>query len=252
MNQSQLDYLNSWFKHYSYSFLPRKPKIDFDIQFKIDHTYRVKANTLDIAVSLGLNTDDLRLAEVIGLLHDVGRFEQFAKYGTYRDDISEDHAELGLRVLTSNQVLLGLSEEETNIVETAIRYHNKYLLPQVICNNCLVFCKLIRDADKLDILGQLVHETTEGSPGGDDYSPEVVMSILEGKVVSFGAIKAAGDLKLMRMSWFLDINYSLTIKKLKDQRILDQLVEKLPLTEDIKQVYDFLENHMNQKLITIT
>ncbi|MDQ7093098.1 HD domain-containing protein [Desulfosporosinus sp. PR] len=249
MNQSRLERLNSWFVHYSNDFLSGDPKTAASIQAKIDHTSRVRANALNIAVSLDLNSNDTCMAEAIGLLHDAGRFEQFMKYGTYKDIVSEDHAELGLRVLAVNQVLKELTEEEKTIVETAIRCHNKYLLPRVISDNCLVFCKLIRDADKLDIFQQFVQETAQNPGDKDGHSPEVIKSILEGNVVSFRIAKTDDDIKLMRMSWVLDINYDFTLKKLIEQRFLERMVETIEPAEDIQRVYDFLRIHLKSRLV---
>jgi len=248
MNQAQLENLNYWLEHYSTGFLSGDPEIDPNIQFKIDHTYRVRDNIFAIATSLDLSPDNIRIAEVIGLLHDVGRFEQFTKYGTYRDDISEDHAALGLKVLAINQVLRGLSDEEKNIVETAIGYHNKYLLPKLLSDDCLMFCKLIRDADKQDILEQLANEVVETYPNRDEYSPKVIESILEGRGVSFTDAKTPADIKLMRMSWVFDINYSLTLKRIMDMRFLERMLAKLPQTVDSQRVYDYLKNYLGQRL----
>lgn len=247
MSQSELEYINSWLEHYSKGFLSGDPKLDAEFQFKIDHTYRVRDNSLAIATSLDLNSINIRIAEAIGLLHDVGRFEQLAKYGTFKDAISEDHAELGLKVLANHQVLNGLLDEEKNIVELAIKYHNKYLLPQLLSGDCLMFCKLIRDADKLDIFKQLLNEVSE-YPDRDESSPEVVESILEGRGVSFADVKTTADIKLMRMAWVLDINYGLTIKKIMDLRFLERMVEKLAPTEVNQQVYGYLKGSMEQRL----
>ena len=247
MNQSKLEYLNSWFGQYTKDFLSGNPQVDANIQFKIDHTLRVRTNILDIA-SLDLNPNDCRLAEVIGLLHDIGRFEQFVKYGTFRDDISEDHAELGLKVLEKLQILNDLPEEEKNIVEFSIKYHNKFMLPKSESADCLVFGKLIRDADKLDILEQLVSEVSPNISTGDECSAEVINSILSGKVVSFTSLKMPGDINLMRMSWILDVNHSLTLKKIMDKQILERLVVKLLQTEEIQKVYAYLKSFMERRI----
>ena len=47
---------------------------DGKIKLKVDHTYRVAALCGRIAQSLGLTIEDVQLAWVIGMLHDVGRF----------------------------------------------------------------------------------------------------------------------------------------------------------------------------------
>ncbi|WP_088187951.1 HD domain-containing protein [Desulfosporosinus sp. FKA] len=246
MNELTLENLNSWFDHYSQGFLSGNPEINRNIQFKIDHTDRVRENIIAIAHSLDLSANNLRIAELIGLLHDVGRYEQFIKYGTYRDDISEDHAELGLKVLADNQLLNDLSDEEKNIVETAIRCHNKYSLPQELSTDSLMFCKLIRDADKLDIFKQIINEI-ESLSERSESSPEVIESILKGKGVSYSGVKSTIDLILMRMSWVLDINYGLTLRKIRDMKYLERMVDKLPKTEDIRNVYDYLNTYLERR-----
>lgn len=248
MNQAELEYLNSWLEPYAKGFLSGDTEIDTHIQFKIDHTYRVRDNSLALAASLDLSPHNLRIAEVIGLLHDVGRFEQFTKYRTFRDAISEDHAELGLKVLASHQVLSGLADGEKVIVETAIKYHNKYLLPQLSSADQLMFCKLIRDADKLDIFAQLVNEVSENCPDREEYSPKVIESILEGRGVPFTDVQTSGDLKLARLAWVLDINYGLTLKKIRDMRYLERMVAQSPPTQTMQKVYDYLNSDIEQRL----
>ena len=49
---------------------------DSKISLKIIHMYHVADNSATIAQMLGLDVDEQKLAELIGLLHDIGRFEQ--------------------------------------------------------------------------------------------------------------------------------------------------------------------------------
>lgn len=49
---------------------------DEKIKLKVDHTYRVAALSERIANSLGLSDEYVELAWLIGMLHDIGRFEQ--------------------------------------------------------------------------------------------------------------------------------------------------------------------------------
>lgn len=248
MNELIPEKVKFWLDRYSQSFLSGNPEIDCHIQFKIDHTCRVRENILAIARSLDLTGHELCIAELIGLLHDVGRYEQFRKYRTFRDDISEDHAELGLRVLAGNPLLNDLPEKEKNIVETAIRYHNKYSLPQELASDCLMFCKLIRDADKLDIFRQIIDEVDSLSGCGES-SPEVIESLLKGKGVAHSDVKNTIDLNLLRMSWVLDINYGFTLGKIRDMEYLERMAAKLPKTEGILKVYAYLKTYLEQRLL---
>ena len=42
------------------------------VALKIEHTYRVMEASKNVAVSLGLDQDEIDLASLIGLLHDIG------------------------------------------------------------------------------------------------------------------------------------------------------------------------------------
>ena len=55
--------------------------------------------SLSIASSIGLNEEKINLAKLIGLLHDIARFEQYTRYQTFRDIESIDHGNLGAEIL---------------------------------------------------------------------------------------------------------------------------------------------------------
>ena len=77
---------------------------DFDknnqkIVLKIEHTYRVMEAAKNVAISLNLTQDDIEIATLIGLLHDIGRFEQLKRYNCFIDSKTVDHALLGVQIL---------------------------------------------------------------------------------------------------------------------------------------------------------
>lgn len=129
---------------------------DEKIKLKIDHTYRVAGLCDRIADSIGLTGDDKEIAWLLGMLHDVGRFEQVKRYGTFNDAESVDHAKFGADLLFKENLLEEyvpglLADPDCALVELAIRQHNVYRLPEDLTEREAVFCKLIRDADKIDI-----------------------------------------------------------------------------------------------------
>ena len=180
------------------------------IRHKIDHTLRVAANCVQIADSLdlstrfqstdsldlstrfqstdsldlstrfqitespGLSTDFTDLAWFLGLLHDIGRFEQVRRYGTFIDSVSVDHAEFGADLLFQENLISrftsqALPEEWLQLLETAIRLHNKLTLPEDLDERTRCFCDIIRDADKVDIfrvVAQMPFEQRIGSSKG--------------------------------------------------------------------------------------
>lgn len=139
---------------------------DTKIKLKIDHTYRVAGLCREIAESLSLGEDDVNIAWMIGMLHDIGRFEQVRRYNTFSDAESIDHAQFGADLLFREGLIesyLGRTVEEAisdgvidkatlEIIELAIRNHSAYRVQEEISDRQLMFCNIIRDADKIDIL----------------------------------------------------------------------------------------------------
>lgn len=251
MNKENLRFFYSWFDEYTKDFYYDDPKINANILYKKEHTFRVCDNAISISRSLNLSESEQLISETIGLFHDVGRFEQFAKYKTFRDSISEDHAELGISVLQSNNVLSSLDEKERDSIYTAIKYHNKYNIPENIPPKFTMFSKIIRDADKLDIFELLVNyyenphkyenEAFEDFPDSEDYQLSFVENIITGKGVSYDDVKTKSDIKLLRISWIYDINFDHSLKIIKEKRYIERIINLLPKTEDIKR----MEAHIN-------
>ena len=55
------------------------------ILLKIKHTYEVIKKSEYIANGLRLDKEDIELAKIIALLHDIGRFEQIKEFGEFND-----------------------------------------------------------------------------------------------------------------------------------------------------------------------
>ena len=128
---------------------------DTKIALKIAHTYRVADNCEKIARSIGLTDEETDFAWLSGMLHDVGRFEQVTRYNTFIDSESVDHAEFGADLLFGEDRLIAGYYDDTSLydmLETVIRQHNKYRIDETVTGKSLVFCNILRDADKVDIL----------------------------------------------------------------------------------------------------
>ena len=179
MNKTQaLAAFDEYVSHYD----PQNPMI----ALKISHTYRVASLAERIAKSLEQGEEISDFAWLLGLLHDIGRFEQVRQYGTFMDAKSVDHAEFGADLLFSDHLIdrfpaESLPEGWLQITETAIRLHNKLNLPDDLEGLTLTMAKILRDADKIDIfrvVSELPYEQRIGSSRGmlsetDQVTPEV-------------------------------------------------------------------------------
>ena len=108
----------------------------------------------NLAKQLELDEEDVKLARLIGLLHDFGRFEQYSVYATYDDDLSFDHADYAVEVLfNGNEIRKYIADNRyDNIIKMAIKNHNKFAIEGNLNEKELLHTKMIRDTDKLDIL----------------------------------------------------------------------------------------------------
>lgn len=82
-----------------------------------------------------------------------GRFEQVQRFHTFLDAESVDHAKLGAEILFGEEQLIRRFLEETKWdeqIRDAIYWHSAYQLPENLKED--LFCRILRDADKLDIL----------------------------------------------------------------------------------------------------
>ena len=133
---------------------------DEKIKLKIDHTYRVAELCERIAKAEQMEKTEVDLAWLLGMLHDVGRFEQLRRYGTFSDADSIDHAALGADILFGGVLREGEGlirtyvddAAEDEVIETAIRVHSAYRIPEGLAPRTEKLCHILRDADKIDIL----------------------------------------------------------------------------------------------------
>ena len=126
---------------------------DGKVVLKIVHTYNVASIAEMLAEKLGWQEEDIQLAWLIGLLHDIGRFEQIRRYGTFMDGKSENHALLSVRELKKDSLLRQFIETDAfdNLILTAVINHNRLHPEEIEDARVMKHVRLLRDADKIDI-----------------------------------------------------------------------------------------------------
>lgn len=137
---------------------------DEKVALKIEHTGKVAQICEEIAKSLSLKEEEVDFAWLLGMLHDIGRFEQLRRFHTFYDAKSVDHAILGAELLEEGllqRFWKDASDKERDTLLKAIRFHNRYVLPPDLTDEEKLFCDLIRDADKVDIFRVAMSSSTE-------------------------------------------------------------------------------------------
>jgi hypothetical protein len=253
VDRVNLEDVKKWFTNYVHTFKMVDQNIQQNIDLKKDHTVRVCKEILQIGAQIGLDEDELRLAEIIALLHDTGRFEQISRYQTFMDSKSVDHAELGIKVLKHFEVLKPFDDSIKELVYCAVKYHSKPSLPVVENENCLFFSRLIRDADKLDILNvvtEYYHKNGGGKNGAivldlpdtPGISDEVYRNLINRSIVNIEHVTNLNDFKLLQAGWIFDINFQPTLDCIKHRRYLELIREVLPQSKEIDEIYDTINS----------
>lgn len=248
--------MHTWMDAYMRQFSTDDEVVMQGISIKQEHTGYVTAIARELAQHLNLGQHDVQLAEMMGLFHDVGRFRQYSIYKTFNDAQSEDHADLGLKVLSEEMPYLKeLSPEDADMLCYAIKYHNKKEIPAEAAGRRLVFAKLLRDADKLDIYRVLAPfldpENEQNAPrsieagAGQNISPEFIQAFVNGMQADYRMLKTMGDRKLVRLLWVYDVNYSWTLQKMVErgyiQRIIDHLPQQAGVDAGVKRLQEYIE-----------
>lgn len=248
MNKEQLGKFRSWFDGYVGGFCSSDEFVNANIKLKEEHSRRVCSEMLYLADELKLDENKRLLAETIALFHDVGRFPQFARYRTYNDSRSVNHCVLALEVLKEEKILLPLSAEERETIETAILYHGAKELPESLSGDTSLLSKMIRDADKLDIYNVMIKLFIQQRDDPDNfkleiefpdipqYTPEVLDAIITGRLVDYKRLKSCNDMKLCVLGWVYDINFPATLKRIRQRRYLENIFDFLPDNVDTRKV----------------
>ena len=256
--------MHDWMTRYMKSFYSDDAEVQRGILLKEKHTGYVTANCVELAKFLKLSTHDTELAEIIGLFHDVGRFRQYSLYKTFNDADSEDHADLALKVIEELDFFKELSAQDYDIVKFAIQNHNKKILAPTDDERKLLFGKIIRDADKLDIYRVLepflAQKDVDKMPNfikerGNlvaDISPDFVENFVTGNQADYRKIRTNGDRKIVRLMWIYDVNYSWTMQKIVGRGYIDKIVSNLPMNERVAEGVRLLRQHVEKKLSEVT
>lgn len=262
MKTVQLEKLKRWFTEYVGSFYTSGADdfLDKHVRLKEEHTARVCQEMRYLTHGLGLCEEDEHLAQATALLHDAGRFEQIRTYRTYADPKSVNHGVLGVEVLDKEGPLKDLSRDEQAILKTAVQWHGAKAMPEGLDERTALFCKLVRDADKLDVLGLLINSFTRyyddpehfdlelEFPDLPQVSEHVIAALLRRELVDYRQIQTLHDAQLVLLGWIYDINFTAALRRIAEKKYLEQIAAFLPdlpqVRQAVKHVMDDLKNRI--------
>lgn len=229
-----------------------------NIALKVTHSICVKREIEALARCIGLAGREILVAKTIGLLHDVGRFQQYIRYGTFIDSISVDHGELGARIIREKGALDNIAKGLQTLIEWAVRNHNRAELPENGDPASLLYSRLLRDADKLDIYKVIISHyqnpvesknsiIEEGFSNSKEISPAVAAAIQKRSIVDIGQVRNHNDLMLLRMGWVFDVNFKPTLRQIKKRGYIEELYHLLPGTDMVVSAYNAIREYIEKE-----
>ena len=258
---------------------------DEKIKLKIDHTYRVAGLCQRIAESLGLSEPDVDIAWLLGMLHDIGRFEQIRRFGTFNDVQSVDHAEFGADLLFKEGLIRKFAEgyyeecelarsgneeaeqmiknnehhnKDTGLLEMAIRQHNKYRVKEALTERQRMFCDILRDADKVDIFKvnadipmEIIYDVTTEELKNGVITKEVLESFYKKETVLKSVRRSAVDHIVGYISLLFELVYKESYRQAREQGYVYKLLDFKSDVPEVNAEFDDMRKYVDEFLMEI-
>ena len=211
---------------------------------KYNHSYRVSKLSNMLAKGLELNEENINLATLIGLIHDIGRFEQIKKFDTLSDIGTMDHADFGAYLLFEKGLITKFTNNTHNyeVIKNSVSSHNKYSIDYDCCERALMHINIIRDADKIDIMNLVVNlGEIKLSDDNLGVSKKVDESFRNHLSISHKDKLARNDSIIMMLAFVFDLNFDYSYRYYKDNNYIDLFYSKLK-NKDIFSEYIEIAN----------
>jgi len=223
---------------------------DDPIKLKFDHSIRVMELCDFIAKENNFKEKDVEISILVGLLHDYARFEQWSKYKTYSDLKSIDHGDLAVEKLFVNKEIKNfcLNKSYYDEIYDAIKYHNKMDFSDDISVHNKLICKVIRDADKLDILYLAGSRAGFIKEDNNIISDKVKEAFYNHKQVDRRDIKCKNDTVLLQLAMIYDLNFKCSFKYLKEHNLIDKMFEKVEDKDRFKEYFEYIKKYIEERM----
>lgn len=260
MNAKQLDQFKAAVQEYIVPFFEHiTEKQNALTELKRRHTYCVSSICREIAEREGWSESEIYLAEIAGLMHDIGRFEQIRQYSSFNDSETVDHGDFGFELAQSLEFMQILPAPERELVLNVIHYHNKKDIPSQLPEASLRLLKLVRDADRLDIYRVVLEafesgdlfkhpEIQMGLSTDHAASPDVVAKVLAKESVPYTIMRTLGDRLLLQVSWLFLMSSRTAIELFHERKVLRGFKKIMPDEPTVKPVFEFAAAYLRERL----
>ena len=234
---------------------------DSGFNLKVVHTYHVIDNAMMIARELGLSEEDINLAGLIAILHDIGRFDELKNLKKF-DSVGNDHAMFASKLLFDEGLISNFidTDKYNNIIKKAIENHNKKQIEDGLSDKELLHAKIIRDADKLDNFRVKKEENIENIfPGIVNSREDIENSLISDNVYNSIINKECVDIRdrvypldywICILGFIFDINFEETLLIIKKNDYINILIDRFNYTYSkckMNEIRNIINNYIEKR-----
>lgn len=221
---------------------------DDRIPYKFEHSLRVMDKMTQLSTGLNQTPEEQWLSSMIGLFHDYGRFYQVENFKTYQDIIF-DHGNYGAEELITKHHIHDFIKEpiDERVIYDAIKNHNKYQIEEGLSQKSILFSKMIRDADKLDILEGIAKGYIKIHDNQKEITPEVKNEFYQCQSIHSKNIQNENDRIIAFLGYLYDFNFSWSLDYLKEYQVLEQIEERLQNQMIFQPYFTYISNYIDKK-----
>jgi putative nucleotidyltransferase with HDIG domain len=225
---------------------------------KLSHTHRVDELSEILAESVFENDakrgEYVALAKVIGVLHDIGRWNQMKTHNGFSDNLAKtDHGEIGADIISQNDILNGIESNYRQVILTAVREHNKRYI-DTYDDFTQIFLNIIRDADRLDNLYVEVENYSNKAdsmksvlPYSDEHklSPRIYENVMSGTLADVKDLETKIDFKFLKMLWCFDMKTAKSLEIIREQKYIEDIYADINSPDETMQTaYEKIQQYL--------
>jgi HD superfamily phosphohydrolase YqeK len=249
-----------YFKEYVSKYDSSHPRI----RLKIVHMEHVAETSKIIAESMNLPEEEVKIAELIGLLHDIGRLEQWVLYNTFSDKLSVDHGQKSVEVLFADNEIRNFIEDNRydSVIFKAILNHNKFEIEKGLSEKELLFTEIIRDADNIDIFRSFIYDGGRPEDFGhygsknisvEKISPEYFEKFKKEKSLLYSEAQNDMDLMVAIIAHVFVISFNESLNIIKNEEYIKKFIQKLNAQDEytkekLDEILKITENYIDRKV----
>lgn len=206
------------------------------IKLKVVHTYGVVNSSEYISKELSLDNENVELAKIIALLHDIARFEQAKEYGDYRDYKTVDHGDLAIKILFDDGLIRNFvdTDKYDSIILKAIKNHNKFKIEEDLSELELLHSKIIKDADKIDNFRvkatnsfENIFNSSKEKLENDVITDKIYDEFMNKKLIVSSERVTDMDCWVSYIAYIFDFYFESSLKYIKDKNYINILVDRI-------------------------